>query len=169
MNALGLGGVTSTGTVDAATLSNNLTLSGNISTSDTGNTAIVLNAGLDTDFGTATGGNIIISGSPSFATGTGGRVLLYTGSVSGSTGLTASVGAGSGRFRYNSDVAKDNFTTALESGLYAIFREQPTVTVAAANQAVTYGTAPAITYMLSATTSWTDFRARTSWTLIRLT
>ena len=76
-------------------------------------------------------------------------MLLYTGSVSGSTGLTASVGAGSGRFRYNSDVAKDNFTTALESGLYAIFREQPTVTVAAANQAVTYGTAPAITYTLS--------------------
>ncbi len=45
------------------------------------------------------GGNITLATGKTIAVGTGGRATLYTGSVSGSTGLSALVGSGSGRFR----------------------------------------------------------------------
>src|SRR5690606_38140371 len=44
----------------------------------------------------------------------------------------AKVGLGSGRFRYHSDESTTHFTTALGSGMHAIYREMPgTVTVRA--------------------------------------
>ena len=65
-----------------------------------------------------------------------------SGSVSGSTGLTALVGSGSGRFRYNSDevTGGNNYTLALSPNVVnAIYREQPTATANIDNYTVTYG------------------------------
>ncbi|NLT15081.1 MAG: hypothetical protein GXY05_12140, partial [Clostridiales bacterium] len=100
-------------------------LTGAIATTDTGSSAVVLNAGKDTAAGTSTGGNIIVSGG-SVTVGAGGRATLYSGDVSDSTGLTALVGSGSGNFRYNSDESVSNFSTPLGSGIYAVYREQVT-------------------------------------------
>ena len=103
---------------------------------------MIFNAGSSTAAGTSTGGNIIISSSPTFTTGSGGRMTYYTGSISGSTGLTSLIGSGSNRFRYNSDETTTNYSAALSSGKYAIYREQPTLTITADDETVTYGTAP---------------------------
>jgi filamentous hemagglutinin family protein len=138
-NAMTLSGITgATGPLSVETLTGNLTLAGNVSTTSTATNAIVLNAGKNTAAGTSAGGDIIVSGSPTLTTGSGGRATLYTGSVAGSTGLTNLIGSGSGRFRYNSDESTTNFSTALAAGKYAIFRERPTVAVNVDNQSKTY-------------------------------
>ncbi|MEJ2199713.1 MAG: filamentous hemagglutinin N-terminal domain-containing protein, partial [Desulfuromonadaceae bacterium] len=148
-DTLSLGTVSASGTVDIATLTGDLTLTGAVSTSDATASAITLNAGENTAAGTATGGDLIISGG-SVGTGAGGRATLYSGSVSGSTGLTTLIGSGSGNFRYNSDETTTNFTTALGTGKYAIYREQLTLTCTAENKIMTYGgTTPALTTTLS--------------------
>jgi autotransporter-associated beta strand protein len=103
---------------------------------------MIFNAGSSTAAGTSTGGNIIISSSPTFTTGSGGRMTYYTGSISGSTGLTSLIGSGSNRFRYNSDETTTNYSAALSSGKYAIYREQPTLTITADDETVTYSTTP---------------------------
>ena len=141
-NAMILGAVTSTGgAVDIATLTGDLTLTGAVTTTNTGAAAVILNAGKSTAAGTSTGGNIVISGG-SVTTGAGGRAVLYSGDISDSTGLTALVGSGSGNFRYNSDETDSNYSTALSSGKYAIFREQPIITVTANDHTQEYsGTA----------------------------
>lgn len=136
-NAMTLGAVNSTGTVNAATLTGDLTLTGAIETTNTGNSAIILNAGKNTAAGTSTGGNIVLSGG-SVTVGAGGRATLYSGDISDSTGLTALIGSGSGDFRYNSDEAAANYTTALGGGNYAVYREQPAVTVTASDDSRTY-------------------------------
>jgi len=136
-NAMTVGAISSTGLIDIATLADDLTLTGAVETTNTTADAIKLNAGKSTAAGTETGGNIIVSGG-SVSVGSGVRATLYSGSVSGSTGLTDLVGSGSGRFRYNSDEADSNFTTTLTAGVNAIYREQPTVTVTANNDSKTY-------------------------------
>lgn len=132
-------GIQSTGTINLITLDGNLVVNEDLSTDATSSTAIVLNAGEATGAGTSTGGDIQISGA-SVITGSGGRALFYTGSLTGSTGLTALVGSGSGRFRYNSDEISTGYTVAMGTdGLFAIYREQPTIKVAAETETVTYG------------------------------
>ncbi len=149
-------GITAAGanTIAVSTLSGDLTLSQNITTTNTGSSAVVLNAGSNTAAGTSSGGNLIISGSPTISTGSGGRSTLYSGSISGSTGLTSFVGSGSGRFRYNSDESASGYHTtnaALSSGTYAIYREQPTLTITADDETVTYGTSPSLSTTLGST------------------
>ena len=137
----GTSGIQATGDVSIATRSGNLTLAQDITTTASGSSAIVLNAGSTTAAGTASGGNLVVSGSPSLTTGAGGRATLYSGSVTGSTGLTALVGSGSGRFRYNSNASSTGYNTgtaALGSGLYAIYRERPLITVTANNASKNY-------------------------------
>jgi hypothetical protein len=82
---------------------------------------------------------ILVTGG-SVSTGAGGFATLYSGSVAGSTGLTALVGSGTNRFRYNSDEASgtSNYTTALVAGTNAVYREQPTVTTAASDDSKVY-------------------------------
>lgn len=127
-------GLTSTGAIDVATKTGNLTVSQNVT-----GTGIVLNAGKDTAAGTATGGNIIISSSPTFTASTGNAVL-YSGDISDSTGLTALVD--SGKFRYNSDETATNFTNALSAtGVFAVYREQPSATGTISSATITYGAA----------------------------
>jgi len=137
-------GLTSTGTINVATDSGNLTVSENVITTDTSASALILNAGRATAAGTASGGNILINGGASVTVGVGGRTTLYSGSLAGSTGLTDLIGSGSGRFRYNSDEAATNYTSAIGAGNYAVYREQPTLTINADNETVTYGTTPTL-------------------------
>ncbi len=143
-SAMTLGALSSTGTVDAATLNGDLTLTGAIETTNAGDSAVTLNAGKNSASGTSTGGNIIISGG-SVSVGDGGRGTLYSGDVSDSTGLTDLVGSGSGNFRYNSDEADSNFTDALGAGTYAVYREQPVLSVAPEASTITYGDAVSFT------------------------
>lgn len=120
-------GISASGAVDVQTLNGDLTVTQNLSTSNATSSALLLNAGKNAAPGTTSGGNLIISGSSGVSVGTGGTARLYSGSVSGSTGLTDLVGPDSVRFRYNSDETTSNYTTALSTGLHAIYREQPTV------------------------------------------
>ena len=136
-NAMSLGAITSTGTVDAATSTGDLTLTGAINTTNATASAVKLNAGKDTAAGTATGGNIIISGG-TVTVGAGGQGNLYSGSISGSTGLTGYIGSGSGRFRYGSDETTTSYSAALTAGNNAIYREQLAYAVQANNVTQTY-------------------------------
>ncbi|MBF0331959.1 MAG: filamentous hemagglutinin N-terminal domain-containing protein, partial [Candidatus Omnitrophica bacterium] len=136
--AASLGVLSGAGLIDIATKTGDLTMTQNITTTDTTSAAVTLNAGKVAAAGTSTGGNIVITGSPAVTAGAGGRVTMFTGSVSGSTGLAALVGSGSGRFRYNSDESAANYSTALSSGKYGIYRELPTATFTAASVTKTY-------------------------------
>lgn len=131
-------GISASGLISVLDKSADITIAQNIVTTDTTNSAVIMNAGSSSSAGTSSGGNILISGSPTITVGSGGRVTLFSGSVSGSTGLTAFVGSGSGHFRYNSDETTTNYSTALSSGTYAIYREQPIITVTAQDDSITY-------------------------------
>jgi fibronectin-binding autotransporter adhesin len=111
-----------------------LTLSQSLTTSNTTESAIVLIAGKPTSAGTSTGGDISFTGSGAVNVGTGGRATLYTGSLLGSTGL----GIATGNNRYNSDEQTSNYTAALGSGTYAIYREAPTLNVRFNDTSKTY-------------------------------
>ena len=136
-------GISASGAVSIATLTGDLTVAQEVETTDTTANALVLNAGKNTAAGTASGGNLIITGAPTISVGSGGTAKLFTGSLPGSTGLAAidGLGSGSGRFRYNSDETSTNYTTALDTGLYAIYREQPTANISTMTLAMTYGDA----------------------------
>ena len=138
-------GINAGGTISISTAAGDLTLAQNITTADTGSSAVILNAGKNSAAGTAGGGNIIIGDSAVVTTGVGGRATLYTGDITGSSGITDLIGSGSGKFRYDSNATTANYTEALGAGTYAVFREQPTITVAADNATVNYGTAPGLT------------------------
>lgn len=135
----GVNGIGASGPVYVGTANGDLTVAQSVSTVDASSSAVLLNAGVASAAGTATGGNIVFSGSPAITTGSGGRATLMTGSVAGSTGLTSFVGAGSGRFRYNSDEVTTNYTAPLGTGAYGIYREAPTVDLATGNASITYG------------------------------
>ncbi|MDP1654516.1 MAG: YDG domain-containing protein [Hylemonella sp.] len=146
-------GIWAVSDVKVETLSGDLTLSESINTLSTSASAVVLNAGKNTAAGTITGGDVKVTGSPTITTGTGGRATIYTGSLSGSTGVVTStaiatdglVTYGSGHFRYGSDESVTNYGSALGPGTYVVYRERPTVTVSADNQTIIYGDSPTLT------------------------
>ena len=139
-----LSGVASTGggTLSIATAAGDLTVAQNVTTSNSGVNAITLNAGQSAAAGTASGGNLVISGNPAISTGTGGTAQLYSGSATADTSLATLIGNGSGHFRYNSDETTQNYTTALGSGLYAIYRQVINTAIAVGSQVTAYGTSP---------------------------
>jgi fibronectin-binding autotransporter adhesin len=142
----GTSGVTATGVVGISTYAGDLTFAQSVATSNTTSSAMVLTAASNTAAGSATGGNVVLSGSPSITTGTNGRLIVYTGSVADSTGITSLVGSGTGNFRYNSKPGASNFTTALgTSGNYAVYRQGVTATVTTDSQTVVYGDAITLT------------------------
>jgi autotransporter-associated beta strand protein len=134
-------GVSAGGAVSIGTKTGDLTVAQNVATTNATVSALTLNAGIDAAAGTSTGGNLILSNSPTISVGSGGIGKLYAGSISGSTGLTGltDLASGSGRFRYNSDESATNYTAALVTGLNAIYREQPATTVAVGTTTMTYG------------------------------
>lgn len=125
-----LNGIHNTGLVNVSTISGDIALGKSVQTSSTAGNAIVLNAGAGQSAGQATGGNVTVGAGATVSTGAGGRAVIYTGSLAGSTGVTHAVGSGSGNFRYNSDESTSNFTKTLgTSGVHAVYREQPVLTV----------------------------------------
>ncbi|MFZ4525383.1 MAG: filamentous hemagglutinin N-terminal domain-containing protein, partial [Chlorobium sp.] len=139
-----INGINTTGTVNVSTLTGNITISQTIATTNASTSAVTLNAGSNTDAKTSLGGDIIISGG-SITVGSGGLAKLYTGSISGSTGLTSLIESGIDHFRYASDESTTNYSLALSAGTYAIYREQPLLTVTPGSKTITYGdTTPGI-------------------------
>ncbi|WP_371134980.1 filamentous hemagglutinin N-terminal domain-containing protein, partial [Rhodoferax sp.] len=138
-NIFGLG-VATDGLIDIQTLNGNLTVTQAITTTSAAANAITLNAGRAETALTAGASNIRITGAGT-VTAAAGIAKLYSGSVAGSTGLTALVGSGSGRFRYSSDEVTSNFSAALSTGLNAIYRESSAITVQQMAVVSTYGTA----------------------------
>lgn len=128
----GISGISAGGFVDIATQNGDLTLAQKISAF-----ALTLNAGEATAAGTSTGGNIVVNGLPRITALFGAK--LFTGSVSGSTGLSALIGSGRGGFRYNSDESASNYSAALGLGKYAIYREQPMLSVTPGSATGIYG------------------------------
>ena len=117
----------------------NVAVTAAIGTGNTSSSAVILNAGKSASAGTATGGDLSFSGSGTVTVGSGGRAMLMSGSVSGSTGLATLVGVGNSR--YNSDETSNGYTQAIgTSGLYAIYRESPSLTVTLNNDSKTYNT-----------------------------
>ena len=82
-------GIFSTGPILIETLAGDINITENISTSSTSSDAIILNAGKSSSAGTSTGGDILVTGTPTLTTGTNGIVKLFSGSVAQSTGLTS--------------------------------------------------------------------------------
>ncbi|WP_041641252.1 beta strand repeat-containing protein [Magnetococcus marinus] len=139
-------GITATGRIAITTMSDadaaDLTLSGDLSTTDTSTTAIVLNAGEDEAAGQTTLADSradILYDYVIISTGADGVVTLLTGSINGSSALATALGSGSGRFRYGSDETTTNYMTALESGVNVVYREQPTLTLTPDAYETSYG------------------------------
>lgn len=125
--------ISASNTISLSTNSGDLIVGAAISTSNTSATAIVLNAGTASAAGTETGGDIQVASSVTIGSSGGGRTTFYTGSVAGSSGVNNVVSYGSGNFRYNADEASvaPAGIAAGTSGTYAIYREQPTISVQA--------------------------------------
>ncbi len=120
-------GIHSTGTLSIATHKGDLTISNTIATGNASQNALKLNAGQsETD---ALNSNIIVAQNAKVSVGNGGVGQLLTGSVQNSTGVFDLVGLN--HSRYGSDEAITKYTAPLLEGIYAIYREQPTLTIAA--------------------------------------
>ena len=138
-------GITATGIVSLSTVSGDLHVNAPITTSNLGssNTPITLNAGTSSAAGTSTGGDIKIASGVTITSTGGGRTTLYTGGVTGSTGINNVVSYGSGNFRYNASQASLPADVASSAtGYYAIYREQPTIAVQADDKSKIFDNIP---------------------------
>jgi autotransporter-associated beta strand protein len=136
---LTLNAVVSAGTIRVETVVGDITLAQNLATTSTSTDAISVNAGRSAAVGTTTGGNILVSGTPTITMGTGGIAKLYSGSEAASTGLTALVG-GSSKTRFTADEGTTTFSPVLAGGnSYAIYRS--TVPASPTNLVATAGNA----------------------------
>jgi autotransporter-associated beta strand protein len=138
-------GITATGIVSLSTASGDLHVYAPITTSNLGssNTPITLNAGTSSAAGTSTGGDIKIASGVTITSTGGGRTTLYTGGVTGSTGINNVVSYGSGNFRYNASQASLPADVASSAtGYYAIYREQPTIAVQADDKSKIFDNIP---------------------------
>ncbi len=130
---VGATGITASGRIKVETTTGNLNLNQAVTSSAQNVTdAVTLIADANKNAGDSDGGNIIKGIDGLVSVGDGSTAKLYTGSIDGSTGMQALTGgAGSGRYRYNSDesVSGTNFSKALEAGVNVIYREAPEVTV----------------------------------------
>ena len=153
---LTLAGISTTGDILVKTLSGDLTIDGAVTTTSATATALTLEAGSAADRvaspGVAdTNGDVVIASGGSLSIGAGGSGVIYTGSIAGSTGLSSVVGAGD--FRYWSDTnGHTGYTTPLGSGISAVYREQPivSVSVTAPGSGRTYdGTTTSVTPLIT--------------------
>ena len=107
---------------------NDVTIGANLTTANETVDAMKVIAGKDEDEGTETGGDVIISGSPTISVGTTSGRATFSQNVSDSAGLSTVIGSGSNNFRYNADeetdFSSDNWLD-LGAGKYAVYREQP--------------------------------------------
>jgi len=157
----GLSGINAQGRISITMNNGNIFLDKNIATTATDTSitapALMLNAGANLSPSATPmigvnpyGPNIVRLGTSTLTVGSGGRAMLYTGSVDGGSAALASyVGAGSGRFRYNNDESTLSASlaaglTPLLSGVNVIYRQQPLLSVSSSTTQ-TYGITSAIT------------------------
>ena len=115
-------GLKGSSTILVETLAGNLTLTGSISTNSTSTDAVILTAAKSTAIGIGTGGDIIVSGTPTITMGSGGIAKLFSGLESTSTGLTTLAG-GSSNVRNNYDETTSTFSPVLSANnKHAIYR-----------------------------------------------
>lgn len=121
-----------------------ININGTIDTSSVANStsspALLIAAGYNQSVGT-TNNNVTITGTQIVSTGSGGLGLIYTGSATNS-GLTSLLGSGSGRYRYSTNLTSAGYNTTaapLSSGINALYRETPTLTLSTANASIVYG------------------------------
>ena len=118
-------GLTGSGTIRVETLAGNINLAGSISTSSTSTDALILTSAKSTAIGVPSGGDIIVTGSPTITIGSGAIAKFYSGYDVTSTGLNALVG-GAVNARYNYDennTTSASFNPALSTNnKYAIYR-----------------------------------------------
>ena len=136
--ALNLGATHADGTLRVTNWSGNITINGAIDSSKIAIDAVTIKAGYQAFFFDPTGGDLVL-GSGSISVAAGARATLYTGTLAGSSSTAAAIGIGSGRFRYGSDDMYSAFSNPLGSGLYLIYREQPTLSVTVDSKSITYG------------------------------
>ncbi len=150
----GLSGVTSAGKIAISVESGNLFVEQNIAaastSSDATSPALKLGAGTSFSVGADStnaynpyGPNIILTSGKTLTVGTGGTGLLYSGGF-GNSGTQLATYLGANASRYNSNETTPNYATAIGTGLTAIYRQNPTLTVTAPNASVTYGSTPSI-------------------------
>jgi filamentous hemagglutinin family protein len=120
-------GISATGTIAIATHKGDLTITNNVTTNNASQNALKLNAGQSEK--ETLDSNIIISQNAKVIIGNGGVGQLLTGSIQNSTGVFNAVGLN--HSRYGSDETTVNYSTPLTEEIYAIYREQPMLTVAA--------------------------------------
>ena len=120
-------GISATGTIAIATHKGDLSIANNVTTNNASQNALKLNAGQsETD---TLDSNIIISQNAKVIIGNGGVGQLLTGSIQNSTGVFDAVGLN--HSRYGSDETTVNYSAPLTEGIYAIYREQPMLTIVA--------------------------------------
>lgn len=165
--------LTAVGPVNITTTTGDLTVNADVVTSDASPFAIMMNAGATAapgGAGTPASGNILVVGNPNITAGAGGVVSLFSGSIAGSATLITKVGAGSGNFRYNSDEGPPGYTAPLSTstgaantGLNAIFRERPSLTVTPSPNTSVYGDAtPAFAVALAGSVNGDNVVATTT-------
>ena len=127
----GISGVGNTGGRISAITTGNLYVQASVSSSDTSDSAVLLAAGSLVSAGTASGGDVRISGTgTNISTGTGGTAKVYTGAL-----LTTQLNAlgVTGQYRYDTSLTTKGYTKPLTDvyghpgGLYILYREQPTL------------------------------------------
>ncbi|MCW1953298.1 MAG: gliding motility-associated C-terminal domain-containing protein [Flavobacteriia bacterium] len=120
-------GITSSGTIEIATLSGDLTINEAVTSSKTSGDAVKLYADKDAVAGNAGDGDIKFGSNGSVTIGSGARALLYSGEEYSSTGLTTQVGGYSNK-RLNVDKDTDLSSlnpTIASTGKFALYREEP--------------------------------------------
>src|SRR5262249_54433883 len=112
----------------------NVVLADDLFTTSGAADAIVIGAGISgaVTSGLDFKGNVKMAATKSFFAGAGGRALVYSGSVTNTTGFGAAVPSGSGRFRYGVGF---NDTSRLPSAgaVYLQYRERPAITLTLLN------------------------------------
>ncbi|HCT98941.1 MAG TPA: hypothetical protein DF614_02355 [Methylococcaceae bacterium] len=136
--ALTLGRIDATGTLSIGTNTGNLTVANSLSTSNASVNALKLNAGiLESE---TLKGNILLTDNAKISVGKGGTGQLLTGAIDNSTGVFNAVGTG--HSRYGSDESTIRYRAPLGEGLYAIYREQPTLNITAESTLLSENTSP---------------------------
>lgn len=116
-----LEGVSAVGDVLVETGTGDITLAKSIDTDSTTTTAITVNAGKTSAAETGSGGDIVVSGSPTLTAGSGAIVRMFSGSEAASTGLTALVGGSTKVYRGVDETS--SLSPALTNGSkYALYR-----------------------------------------------
>ena len=117
-------GIYASGPISIATLSGDLVVGQNISTTNASTSAIQLFADSTRLAGDSTGGQIILQNDPILTTGTGGRVTLYTGNQYASTGVwDYLVDSTFARFDVAANTPNDSINPVMTVGTYALYRD----------------------------------------------